>query len=346
MPVRRKKQNSGKGMLTSVIILISLADLFAVLYLKYENLGLPFSYFNPWYIGNVLNLLFTFILICGLIIYNFRSHNGYKTGLIIIFTAIINIVLIAAIISLKIRLPLPNIYILDHPFSIIFTGLLFSLFQFLQFVFMSILWYSIVGKELFLLRAIVNSFVIAAMLFVLTFIFINIKKDTKRLSPPPRHSYKINVAVVLGAAVWSHNAPSPSLAARADKALELYRKGIVNKIQLTGSNAPGEMSEAEVAYDYLVSEGANPDDIWVEQKTVSTAEQIRFIRDSLKTKKNIDKIIIVSDGYHLTRVREICKFYKIKAGVAASDLKLEFESNLYYKLKESIALLVFWFFAL
>ena len=47
-----------------------------------------------------------------------------------------------------------------------------------------------------------------------------------------------NVAVVLGAAVWSNSQPSPSLAARVDKALVLLEKGKVNSIYLTGSNAP------------------------------------------------------------------------------------------------------------
>jgi uncharacterized SAM-binding protein YcdF (DUF218 family) len=86
--------------------------------------------------------------------------------------------------------------------------------------------------------------------------------------------------------------------------------------------------------------------VWRETNTTSTAEQVRFIRDQIFTKKNIGMVIIVSDSYHLTRVREMCKFYKIRTELAASDLKLNFQHNLYYKMKESIALLVFWLFAL
>ena len=323
---------------------MSAIDLLALYYFKYQNQDIPFSGFSISYLGNIINMIFTAILILGIIFYTFLTRHGFKPGFLISFTIILNVILLLAVISTKIHLPLPNIYILDHPLHKIFIGALFSLYQFIQFIFMSILWYSVIGRELVILRAIVNSVVIVALLLVLTFLFINIKKTNVKNTG--NKSGKENVAVVLGAAVWSHNSPSPSLAARVDKAFELYKKGIVNKIQLTGSNAPGEMSEAEVAFNYLKMENVKSSDVWLENNTVSTLEQIRFIRDSLLTKKNIGKVIIVSDAYHLTRVREMCKFYKIKAGVAASDLKLSFENNLYYKLKESIALLVFWLFAL
>ena len=90
----------------------------------------------------------------------------------------------------------------------------------------------------------------------------------------------------------------------------------------------------------------NSDHIWVEKKTSSTTEQIKFIKNELITKKDIKNILIISDAYHLTRIKEICSFYKVKAKVAASDLKSGFDSEMYHKIRESIALLIFWFFAL
>jgi len=335
---------SNKNVLSAVIIVIALLDLLILYFFKYKNQGLDISDFNLLYVGNALDFVFTLILIIGIILYSFFKKQAFKSSFLIFFTVILNLVLALAIISTIIRLPLPNIYFLDHPLSIIFIGALFSLYQFIQFIFLSILWYSVIGKELVILRAVVSSVVLVVLLLFITFFYINIKKNGMKEVKPNTNSN--NVAVVLGAAVWSHNSPSPSLAARVDKALELYNKGIVNRIQLTGSNAPGEMSESEVAYNYLKSITFRMPKIWLEHKTVSTSEQVRFIKDSLMTKKNIGHVIIVSDAYHLTRVGEICKFYKIKAGFAASNLKLSLENNLYYKVKESIALLVFWLFAL
>jgi len=86
--------------------------------------------------------------------------------------------------------------------------------------------------------------------------------------------------------------------------------------------------------------------ISLEQKTTSSSEQIQFIRSKLVLDENVKDIIIVSDSYHLPRVLEISRFYNISIKVASSKLQLDFKSKLYYKIRESLALVVFWYFAL
>jgi vancomycin permeability regulator SanA len=340
-----KGSKNKKGFISGIIILILILDVLFLFFTKYENQGIPFSRFNLFYLGNILNLFFTFAAVLGIILYAFNKKTSFKPGFMLAFSVILTVVLLAAALSTKIKLPLPNVYFLDHPLQKIAQGAIFSFYQYLLFMFIAVIWLNLFGRrELIILRSIVNSAALTMLLLAAAFIYINLKKDEVRKFIPKKNS--VNVAVVLGAAVWAHNSPSPSLAARVDKAVELYREGIVNKIQLTGSNAPGEMSEADVAYYYIKLADIDTSAVWRENNTVSTAEQIRFIRDNLITKKNIGRVIIVSDSYHLTRVHEMCKFYKIKTELAASDLKLSFQHNLYYKLKESIALLAFWFFAL
>ncbi len=341
----KNRSTSKRIVPSSIAIMILLFDLLMLYYFKYKNQGLPFSKLNILYTGNFLNAIFTFLAILGVIVYAVRMKSKFKSILIILFPVLLTVFLFIAYESTKIHLPLPNIYFIDHPLSLILIGALFSFYQYLQFMFIAVLWFNILGgKELILVRAIFDSAALVLLLLALTFVYINLKKNFRQGFSTDKHLE--NVAVVLGAAVWSHNSPSPSLAARADKAVELYKKGIVNKIQLTGGNAPGEMTEAEVADNYIKLSKINSKDIWLENKTVSTADQIRYIKDSILTKPNIGKIIIVSDSYHLTRVHEMCGFFGVKAGLAASNLKMNFEHNLYYKFKESIALLVFWFFAL
>ena len=340
-----KARNNSKGLISGAIILILALDLVFLIYTKYENQELPLTRFNLFYLGNILNLFFTFAAITGIIFYAINKKPTFKPAFMLMFSLFISIALIIATISTHITLPLPNVYFLDHPLQKIAEGLFFSFYQYLLFLFIIILWLNIVGKrELIILRSIVNSAALVLLLLGATFVYINLKKDEGTKLAPLKNTN--SVAVVLGAAVWPHNSPSPSLAARADKAVELYKKGIANKILVTGSNAPGEMSEADVAFYYLKQANIDTSDVWIENNTVSTAEQIRYIRDDIITKQNIGRVIIVSDSYHLTRVHEMCKFYKIKTELAASDLKLNFQHNLYYKLKESIALLVFWLFAL
>src|SRR5690606_4472468 len=150
-----------------------------------------------------------------------------------------------------------------------------------------------------------------------------------------------NIAVVLGAAVWSDNKPSPILAARVDKALNLLNNNFVKKIHFTGSNAPGEISEAEAAFNYALSKNTDTDKLLIENETTSTNEQIHFIKKDLLPRDDIDHIIIVSDKFHLVRIEEISKFNNIKIFATQSDLKLDFDSDIYNRLRESIGLLFF-----
>src|ERR1039458_9824708 len=105
----------------------------------------------------------------------------------------------------------------------------------------------IVIMTIFLLAGIINSFikfpmpkiymfehqfrdVLTGFLFsAYQFVYFNQSKTVGKLN-----NTRDNVAVVLGAAVWSNNIPSPMLASRAEKAYELYKQGYVNKIQVTG----------------------------------------------------------------------------------------------------------------
>ncbi|MBK7819424.1 MAG: YdcF family protein [Sphingobacteriaceae bacterium] len=113
---------------------------------------------------------------------------------------------------------------------------------------------------------------------------------------------------MLGAAVWSDNQPSPSLKARVDKAIQLFNDKKIDMIQLTGSHAPGELSESDVAFDYIMKSDINPKFIWKENRTTSTLEQIQFIRNEILTRKDVGEITIISDTYHLPRVMEIANF--------------------------------------
>ncbi|HEY4756367.1 MAG TPA: YdcF family protein [Ignavibacteriaceae bacterium] len=233
--------------------------------------------------------------------------------------------------------------------SLSFTQVLiiiaFSLFQFTQLFFMMMIWFKILKIEkLIYLRALVNSIFIAMGLLIFTLVFINTKSITPISAALGRD--KPSIAVVLGAAVWSDNKPSPSLAFRVEKAAELFNDGIVNKIQLTGGNAPGELSEAEVSLNHILKQGINRNNVWIEKNTTSTIEQVRFIKKVLIQKKQFNSVVIVSDIYHLQRVKEICKFYNVKADVAASNLNLKTDKIIFYQLRECIALILFWLFAL
>ncbi len=343
MPEMSNQKN--KWFLIIITSIIILTDLLFLYYFKYSSLGLSFSYFDLGLIGNFLNFFFSVILVIGLIITGFQKENILKQSTIINYLILLNIFLVTGAVSKFIDFGGNSFYILEQPLHKIITGILFFFYEFLLFIFIFFVWLKIIGqRKLFLIKAPLASVILFIILFIFSFLYISNESESQ--SNLVKSANLSNVAVVLGSAVWSDNRPSPSLSARVDRALDLYRKKIVGKIQLTGSNAPGELSEAEVAFRRLIFDNVDTSDIWIEKNTSSTEEQIQFIKNNLEIKKNINKLYIISDSYHLTRIKEICKFFNINAKEVDSLLNLSFQTKLYYKIRESIALLIFWLFAL
>ena len=341
MSLLNKKTKLTKYLIAFLLLVL---DTFFLIYLKYRNQELPFSDFTLNYFGNDLNLFFAFLVFAALAINYFKKQNSIKTSFIVKFIIVQSIVLIIAGILVFTNYSNHKHYLFSHPVSEVIKGFAFSLFQFLQFILVMVLWLNIFGKsKLLYFKAILYSVILTIVLLIFSFFYLNHDRENYKTY---RTNNKLVVGVVLGAAVWSNNKPSPSLSARVDEAIDLYNKKIIDKIQLTGSNAPGELSEAKVALFYLYKRLVNMDDIWLEENTTSTTEQVRFIKNNLIDQNNVGSVVIISDSYHLTRVKEICNFYKINSFFASSNLKLNFQNKIYYKMRESIALVIFWLFAL
>ncbi len=327
------------------VIFVILAQLYILYFIKYNNQYLSFSEFNLFIPGNIINLLFIFFLVLGVIIYSIRIKKTYPFRGLITYTFITSLLLFLCFLSLYIELPKSSIYIFEQQLNKFVIGLLFAVYQFTLFLFLSFVWLRIfTEKDFIFVRILFNSIIIAILLLLVSYFYIEI--NMKSNFRENNYSGGKNIAVVLGAAVWSGNQPSPTLSSRIDKAVKLYKKGIINKILLTGSNAPGELTEAEVAFNYIVNKNVDTTDIYLETQTTSTTEQIRFIKNNLISSQKYDNVFVVSDRYHLTRIKEISRFYNIKIIVVASELELSFETKLYNRIRECIALTVFWCFAL
>lgn len=339
--MKNKSLTFGSTVSLSLIIIVNLFFLF---YLKYSNHNLSITDFNVYKIGNLINALISLLIVLGLFILYFKKTN-VPFSIIYLLTGLLNLFLLMVVLINFLNIPPREYYLLSLSFTQVLVIIAFSLFQLTQLFLMLIIWFIILKIEkLVYLRALVNSIFIVVGLLILTLLYINAKSLTPKGAALNRD--KPGVAVVLGAAVWSDNKPSPSLAFRVDKAAELFKDGVVNKIQLTGGNAPGELSEAEVSLNHILKKGIKRDDVWIEKNTTSTIEQVRFIKKELIQKKQFKSIVIISDIYHLQRVKEICKFYNVKAEVAASDLNLKTDKIIFYQLRECIALILFWLFAL
>ena len=328
-----------------IIIVLLLLQLLFLFFVKYHNQNLTFAEFSLKKIGNIFNVLIYSGLILG-IYFTQKNLKPEKTVKRIQWFIIISwLLLIFSFISTKVKVFPQNVYFFNQQGDKVFTGILFLLFLFVLLYFFISVWNKILIENNSIVRDFFSTVLMMILFLLLTFIYIS-ERDYS-FSEKKLTKNENNIAVVLGAAVWSGNIPSPTLSLRVDKALSLMSNGYAQKIVLTGGNAPGELPESEVAYEYAKVKGVDTTQIIIEKKTSSTADQIKWIKKNLMlNKKSNNRIILVSDGYHLPRAIEISKFFNLEVKAAKSIHELNFREKMFTKFRESIALFFFWNFAL
>lgn len=112
--------------------------------------------------------------------------------------------------------------------------------------------------------------------------------------------------VVFGAAQYSGR-PSPVLRARLDHAADLYMRGLAGTVVVTGGRLPSDTSgytEARASAEYLVAKGIPDDDVLREVSGRSSWQSLASSSVFLK-RRGITRVILVSDGFHLLRIREM-----------------------------------------
>lgn len=121
--------------------------------------------------------------------------------------------------------------------------------------------------------------------------------------------------IVLGASQWNGD-PSPVFKARLDTAYDLYENKFSEKIFLTGGISKGEeISEARSGKNYLQEKGVREDKIFMEEKGTTSKESLDEVVHIMR-KQNINSIILVSDGFHMMRLKKMANDLGIKAYVS------------------------------
>src|ERR1700733_7884046 len=117
--------------------------------------------------------------------------------------------------------------------------------------------------------------------------------------------------IVLGAAEY-RGRPSPVLEARLNHALILYLKGMAPRVITTGG-AGGDpvFTEGSVGRSYLTRHGVPPEAIVVEREAESTAQSVAAVAEIMR-RMNLRSAIVVSDGYHIFRVKKMLESSGLK----------------------------------
>jgi uncharacterized SAM-binding protein YcdF (DUF218 family) len=112
---------------------------------------------------------------------------------------------------------------------------------------------------------------------------------------------------VFGAAEYSGR-PSPIFHARLDHAVDLYRKQIAPFVITLGGGTDKDSGNTEggVGRDYLLANGIPFGNIIAETRSTDTEQQVHRLA-AIAKENNLHHIVVVSDGTHLFRIRELCK---------------------------------------
>src|SRR5271165_4218343 len=120
-----------------------------------------------------------------------------------------------------------------------------------------------------------------------------------------------DVLVVLGAAEY-RGRPSPVLEARLNHALYLYRQGLAPRILTTGGKGGDpQFTEGEVARAYLSKHDIPSEAILVESEGESTVYSTAAAAEIMR-RMNLKSCIVVSDGYHIYRVKKMLESSGLK----------------------------------
>jgi uncharacterized SAM-binding protein YcdF (DUF218 family) len=147
---------------------------------------------------------------------------------------------------------------------------------------------------------------LAAAMIVASFAILFVSVEIERQSTLDE-ARPVDVILVLGAAEY-RGRPSQVLKARLDHALELYNQKMAPRIMTTGG-AGGDpvYTEGGVGRSYLMSHGVPPEAVVVENEAASTVESTAMAGEIMR-RMGLHSVIVVSDGYHIYRVKEMLQF--------------------------------------
>lgn len=122
--------------------------------------------------------------------------------------------------------------------------------------------------------------------------------------------------LVLGAGV-RNNKPTPMLNDRLEEAISLYKEGKAPKIIMSGDHGRDYYDEVNVMKDFAMNKGVPSQDIFMDHAGFSTYESVYRAKEIFKAQK----VIIVTQDYHLYRALFIANALDIEAVGASANLR-------------------------
>lgn len=170
-------------------------------------------------------------------------------------------------------------------------------------------------KKVIIISAVLAAFCAAAV-FGLDFYIKNSVSGRIITAEEAEELSGIDCAVVLGAGV-RNGKPTPMLRDRILTGISLYESGAVPKVIMSGDHGSDDYDEVNVMKNFAMDKGIPDEDIFMDHAGFSTYETLYRAKGVFEA----DKVIIVTQKYHLYRALYIAEKLGIEAYGVPADLE-------------------------
>lgn len=172
---------------------------------------------------------------------------------------------------------------------------------------------------------------IGIMMLSINFYVVNKTKSKIVTEKQAKELENVDCILVLGAGIWGDK-PSPMLEDRLLQGITLYNNQTSSKIIMNGDHGKEEYDEVNVMKDFAIEKGVKSEDIFMDHAGFSTYDSVYRAKEIFKAQK----IIIVTQKYHLHRALYVAEKLGIEAYGVASDPR-EYRGQVVRELREVLA---------
>lgn len=126
----------------------------------------------------------------------------------------------------------------------------------------------------------------------------------------------VDCILVLGCGVRDDGSPSAMLRDRLRRGVELYELGVAPKLLMSGDHGREDYDEVDTMKAFAVEKGIPSEDVFMDHAGFSTYESMYRAKEIFQA----DKIVIVTQTYHLYRSIYIARALGIEAYGVDADL--------------------------
>jgi len=147
------------------------------------------------------------------------------------------------------------------------------------------------------------------------------------------------IAIVFGAGLTRSGEPTPALYDRVATAVDLYQRGLVNKLLLTGDNRFENYNEPEAMRRTAVKLGVPDKDLVLDYAGRRTYDSCYRAREIF----GVNRAILVTQAFHLDRALYLCDAFGIDSvGVVADRRNYATGAQTWWSIREAAATVAAW----